>query len=606
MGKLLLTTAGWAAGLVLAGAAVLLINLVWFRPWGLRAYFEKTFFTFFVEQPEALTAAGLVEQYGYRRHNAHLDDASIAHTRAVYDKARELQSDLRGYATEGRTHQERLSLRVLDWYFSDALAGERFAFHDYPVNQLFGVQSETVNFMVNVHRLADGRDAKDYIRRLSEFGRKFDQVIEGLHHRAAQGVIPPRFVLDRVLAQIDGIVAPSPGENVLVTHFSEQIGRLPRLTDSRRKTFVEEARIQVSDTVYPAYARLRAAVAALREKATEDDGVWKLPDGDAYYAMLLRRETTTNLSAAEIHEIGLREVARIEAEMRSILLAQGHEGRTPGEWLQWLVKEPRFLYPNTDEGRREALARYTEIAHLCFEESRSYFDTLPKAPMEVRRVPEFAEATAPGAYYMSPAMDSSRPGVFYANLRDMAEVDKMGMKTLTYHEGIPGHHFQIAIANELEGLPLFRKTINFNAYVEGWALYAEWLAVEMGMYKGDPYSDLGRLSAEMFRAVRLVVDTGIHAKRWTREQAIRYMVEKTGMVESAVVSEVERYIVMPAQACSYKIGMLKMQELRRRAEAKLGSRFDLKAFHDVLLTNGQLPLEILEEEVDAWIADRSG
>jgi uncharacterized protein (DUF885 family) len=291
--------------------------------------------------------------------------------------------------------------------------------------------------------------------------------------------------------------------------------------------------------------------------------------------------------------------------MRAILDAQGHTGGTPGEWVRKLAREPRFLHPHDDAGREAALAGYNRIIAAALTRARDVIGLAPQAKIEVRRIPAFKEATAPGAYYQRPALDGSRPGVFYANLRDMGEVPTFSMKTLAYHEGVPGHHFQLAIAQETKGLPTFRGLLPFTAYLEGWALYTEWLAVEMGLYQDDPYGNLGRLRDETMRAVRLVVDTGLHFKRWPREQAIRYMVEHTGMAEASVVSEVERYVVSPGQACAYKIGMLKIQELRRQAEKALGPRFDRREFHDLILRNGAVPLEILEALVAEWIAARS-
>jgi len=270
------------------------------------------------------------------------------------------------------------------------------------------------------------------------------------------------------------------------------------------------------------------------------------------------------------------------------------------------AEDPRYLFPNDEPGRTAALAEYTRLIDQAVERSKLLFATVPKAKIEVRRVPEFKQATAPGAYYEGAALDRTRPGVFYANLREMAEVPKWGMPTLAYHEGVPGHHWQISTAQELRGLPQFRKLIPFTAYQEGWALYSEWLAKEAGWYDGDPFGDLGRLQAEMFRAVRLVVDTGIHAQRWTREQAIAYMLEKTGMGEKDVTAEIERYIVSPAQACAYKLGMLKIRELRARSQQQLGDGFDQREFHDVLLKNGALPLEILEQLVEDFIARNRG
>jgi uncharacterized protein (DUF885 family) len=319
----------------------------------------------------------------------------------------------------------------------------------------------------------------------------------------------------------------------------------------------------------------------------------------------LHENTTTTLNPTEVHELGLREVSRIEGEMRTILDANGFAGQPIGEAMDKLAKDPRFLYSNDDKGRAEALARYTELIKQATDRSsKELFLTTPRAKIEVRRVPEFKEATAPGAYYDIAAMDGSRPGIFFANLRDMNEVPKWSMPTLAYHEGVPGHHWQISTAEELKGVPQFRKIIPFTAYTEGWALYCEWLAKQIGWYDNDPFGDLGRLRDELFRAVRLVVDTGIHAKHWTREQAIAYMREKTGMGEKEVKSEIERYIVAPGQACAYKIGMLKIQELRVRAQKELGEKFDQREFHDAVLKNGALPLEILEEQVNDYIQQK--
>ncbi|MDX2185297.1 MAG: DUF885 domain-containing protein [Opitutaceae bacterium] len=590
--------------LLVLSFCIFAINLLWFRPWSLRLFFTKTFLEVFADQPESLTAHGFLERYGYRRHNAKLDDLSLAKQAGRYEKMRRVREQVEAYSGRNLSHQERLSLRVLKWYLDDALAGERFAFHDYPMNQLFGVQSETPDFLVNLHPLADGRDAGYYLSRLRDFPRKFAELEVAVRARAERGILPPKFVFVRVSQQICELLSKPPGENVLVVSFADRLKSLPKVDEAQRAGLIQEATRLVESGVYPAYERLLAMWEDLEKSASEDDGVWKLPDGDAYYAHLLKSQTSTSLTPEEIHQIGEQEVARIEREMRAILDSQEHEGRSVGEWLDTLSRDPRFLYPNTDAGRTQALARYKELTDEALAAAPRFFGRLPKAPMDVRRVPDFKEDTAPGAYYMPPALDGSRPGVFWINLRDMAEVEQWGMKTLTYHEAVPGHHFQLAIAGELEDVPVFRRTLWFTAYGEGWALYAEKLAEEMGLYPNDPYGSLGRLRAELFRSVRLVVDTGIHAKRWTRQQAITYMMEKTGMPEASVVSEIERYIVMPAQACTYKIGMLHLEKLRARAQARMGAAFDLRAFHDFLLGNGGLPLEILDEEFEEWVIGR--
>ncbi len=358
---------------------------------------------------------------------------------------------------------------------------------------------------------------------------------------------------------------------------------------------------EIEENIYPAYQKLIDYFATLDPKAIEDHGVWNLPDGDAYYALCLRTATSTDLTPEQVHEIGLKEVARIEGEMTAILDSLGYEGVNPTKQLAAFGEDERFLYPNTDEGRADCLAEYQRILDKMEVTIADVFDICPKAGLEVQRVPEFREKTMAGAYYQPSDLSGSRPGVFYANLRDMKETQKFGMKTLAYHEGIPGHHFQVTIAMELKGVPFFRRMIPFFAYIEGWAMYAENLARELGAYQDDPYGELGFLDSILFRAVRLVVDTGIHYKRWTREQAIEYMEQHTGQAHESVVSEIERYFVMPGQACAYKIGEIKMLDLRAKAQKEMGEKFDIRQFHNVILKNGGMPLTILEKVIDEYI-----
>ncbi|WP_342367068.1 DUF885 domain-containing protein [Lysobacter arenosi] len=331
-------------------------------------------------------------------------------------------------------------------------------------------------------------------------------------------------------------------------------------------------------------------------------GVWALPDGKAFYDAALRWNTSTDLDADAIHRIGLQEVARIDKEVDALLVRQGLREGTVGERMQALNKDPRFLYADSDAGRAELVADIQRSLDKLQPRIPEYFGRVPTQRLEVRTVPVQAQATAPGGYYSPPAMDGSRPGVFFINLGDMAANTRFSLPTLTYHEGSPGHHFQISLGQTLTGLPLLRRSLNPSAFSEGWALYAEQLAAEMGLYKDDPWGDLGRLRAEMFRSVRLVVDTGLHRKRWTPERAIDYMQAKTGMTEAEVRIEVYRYLVQPGQASSYKMGHLKMVELRQRAQKRLGKRFDIRAFHDLVLGNGALPLSVLEKAVDEWVA----
>lgn len=582
-------------------AAIFLVNLIWFRPWSLNLFYEKVFVKVLFEEPELLSSLGLVEQFGITGHNGKLGDASPAHQQRYFDRGKQDLADLRAYSLDRQTPSQQLSTHILDWYISREIEGERYQWHNYPVNQLFGVQNEFPSFMANIHRLMATRDCEYYLKRLEALPVKFDQLLESLRVREQKQILPPRFVVEKVLKEMTDFVAQPAAENILSSSFKTRAKKIKGITDVQRADFQTRVEAAVTSQVYPAYQKLIDYFNALLPKTTTDDGVWKLPDGDAFYAYAVRKNTTTTLKPEEVHDLGVREVARIEAEMRSILDANGFSGRLIGEAMEALGKDPRFHFPNDDQGRADALSEYTRLITQAMDRSKDLFMTLPKVPIEVRRVPEFKQATSAGAYYQGASMDGTRPGVFYANLRDMNEIAKWSMPTLAYHEGVPGHHFQISTAQELKGLPQFRKLIPFTAYQEGWALYTEWLASEAGWYKDDPFGDLGRLQAELFRAVRLVVDTGIHAKRWPREQAIGYMREKTGMGETEVTAEIERYIVNPGQACAYKVGMLKVQELRMRAQKELERKFDQREFHDVVLKNGAMPLEILEEQVTAYI-----
>ena len=451
---------------------------------------------------------------------------------------------------------------MLDWFLERQVEGEKWQWHNYPVNQLFGVQNQFPSFMANTHRLLDKQDCEYYVMRLDALPKKFNQMLEGLKVREEKQILPPRFVVEEVLKEMSDFIAKPAAENILATSFKTRAAKIDKLTEAERADFQKRVEAAITSNVYPAYQKLIDYFKGIEPKTTTDDGVWKLPDGDAFYAYALHDNTTTTLKPDEVHDLGVREVARIEAEMRAILDANGFANTPIGESMDKLAKDPRFLFSNDDKGRADALAEYKRLIDTAMERSKQLFLTVPKAKCEVRRVEAFKEATAPGAYYNPGAMDGTRPGIFFANLRDMNEVPKWSMPTLAYHEGVPGHHWQISIAQELKGVPQFRKNIPFTAYAEGWALYCEWLAKQAGWYENDPFGDLGRLRDELFRGVRLVVDTGIHAKHWTREQAIAYMREKTGMGEKGSHIGDRALHRNPGQACAYKIGMLKIQELR--------------------------------------------
>ena len=571
---------------LLLAAAVFLIPTLWGKPWSIDHFYARVFGTFALRHPMMLSSMRLLEPMGLRFHNDDLDDMSEEFARYEAEWMEDQLDVLRSYDRDSMTDEEGLSYDVLEWFMVDMNKGNRFPLHNYPLNQMGGVQSGLPDFMITTHHLGDARDAKDYIARISKFGIAFDQVLDGLEQREAAGIIPPRFVIAHVLDQMRAFVAKPPTEQVLYTHFADESAELEDLKETERKELLTRLESRIQGTVYPAYAKLIEYFERLEQTATTDDGVWKLPEGDDFYDWTLAHHTTTDLTADVIHEMGLLEVDRIQTEMRGILLSQEYDIGDLAATMNALNVEERFLYPDTDEGREQILADYQAMIDEIDAGLSPMFDVRPSSGVTVERVPEFRQATAPGAYYNAPAFDGSRPGIFYVNLRSVEEIPKFGMRTLAYHEAIPGHHFQIAVAQEIQGVPFFRRIIPFTAYTEGWALYAEQLAAENG-FQEDPFDRLGYLTAQVFRAVRLVVDTGIHRKRWTREQAIDYMLANTGMPETDVVAEIERYIVNPGQATAYMVGRLKIVELRDRARERLGDAFDIREFHNVLLGNGR-------------------
>jgi uncharacterized protein (DUF885 family) len=480
----------------------------------------------------------------------------------------------------------------------------------YIFNQMQGPHTFLPQFLINFHRVDAPEDMRAYIARIGEIGRYIDQSLERAKLAAAEGVHAPRFAYDAVAQQSRALITGAPfggkGDAPIWADAKKKIDALVadgKIDATQADSLRAAARTALTEKFEPAYEDLIAWVQSDRPNSDEvATGVWKLPDGPAYYAAALKLSTTTDMTADEIHELGLREVERIKGEMEAIKRQVGFDGSLQ-QFFEFVRTDPQFYFPNTDEGREAYLD--TARKDLAFIKARlpQYFGRLPKADLIVKRVEAFREQPGAAQHYMQGAPDGSRPGIFYAHLIDMSAMPIPQLEDVAYHEGIPGHHMQISIAQELTGVPMFRTQIGFTAYIEGWGLYAEQLAKEMGAYQ-DPYSDFGRLSGEIWRACRLVIDTGLHAKGWTEEQAVQYFRENSANAEGQIRAEVRRYIVMPGQATSYKIGMLKILELRSKAQAVLGDKFDIRAFHDTVLGGGALPLSMLERRVDAWIAQR--
>ena len=573
------------------------------KPMRFRSFVDREVLKMAFESPETLTSLGFLESIGITSHNGELDDASLEKADELFVKLKQVHKTLNSYEDDSLSASDLLSKEIAMYLLDFAKESEKFRYHNYPVNQLFGIQNGYPSFMEAQHQINSTDDVENYLLRLALVEKKFTQELEGIKLREEKGIIPPVFVIERVLEEMNTFVDKPIEENILYTSLAKKMKDSGNIEDAEQTKLLARAKENINDFVHPAYKLLIDYFTAIKDKATSDDGYWRLPDGEEAYASSLKFFTTTDYSPQYIHDLGLREVDRIQSEIMAILAAQNFDvsqGFTAA--IDTLAADESFYYEDSDAGREQILKDYQKILDEIDAGLDSAFRIRPSAGMEVVRIPEFKEKTAPGAYYQQPAIDGSRPGRFFANLYDIKATPKYSMRTLAYHEGIPGHHFQIAVAMELEGLPLFRMFSPFTAYVEGWALYSEYLAWEMG-FQDDPFDNIGRLQAELFRAVRLVVDTGIHYKKWTREEAIDYMKMNTGMAQSDVVSEIERYIVMPGQATSYKVGMMKILALREKAKSALGDKFDLRDFHDVVLKNGAVPLDILERFIDSYIAE---
>ncbi|MEE9380360.1 MAG: DUF885 domain-containing protein [Hyphomonadaceae bacterium] len=540
------------------------------------------------------------------------DDASDENALREMDIRRaDLAEMQRDFDFDSLDDQAKLSYRLSEYAQAQREASFAYRQHGYTFDQMNGEQSGIPAFMINQHQVTDASDAEAYIARLRGIEAYLDQHIENAKQSAELGIRPPQFVYDYVLKDARNVLTGMPFEGEGDSPLWDDIaGKLMALSEdgtistSDRTRYEKLAVTALEANVGPAYERLIAFLEAEKAAATTDDGVWKLPDGGAYYQMRLARMTTTDMSASDIHQLGLDEVARIHGEMRVIMQTVGYEGSLE-DFMDFMRSDPQFYKPGTDEGKTEYLTEATALIDEMRGELTGVFNTLPQAELTVKAVEAFREQSAGKAFYQRPAPDGSRPGTYYANLYNMADMPTYQMAALAYHEGIPGHHMQLSIAQELEGIPKFRKYGGFTAYTEGWGLYSEFLPKEMGFY-ADPYSDFGRLAMEIWRAARLVVDTGLHDKQWTREQATQYLMDNTPNPEGDAIKAIDRYIVMPGQATAYKIGMLKILELRARAQAELGDAFTLGDFHDVVLKDGPVPLAILEENVDAWIAEMRG
>jgi uncharacterized protein (DUF885 family) len=555
------------------------------------------------ENPELATVLGLdKDKYAWAK--SRLTDASVAHAHEVKRHNAARLKRLRAFGRGALTGSDLANYDTVEFQMETIARSEPFDYGDigrpYVLSQLTGAYQSVPTFLDRQHQVTTREDAEAYLARLHAFALVLDQETERLRHDVALKVIPPDFLIDRTLEQMRTLRSAPPAESILSTSLARRTQQL-----GIAGSYGEQAARLVGAEVYPALDRQAKALGELRPRAGHEAGVARLPQGAAFYQLALRQSTTTDMTAGQVHELGLDQAKAISASMDALLRSQGRTNGTVAERAQALARDPQHLFPDTDPGRQQILDYCNGLIKALQPQLPKYFRILPKAPVEIRRVPVYTEAGAPGGYYQIPALDGSRPGAFYINLRDTSEWARWKLPTLVYHEAEPGHHFQLAQVLELPSLPLIRKAGgSFSANTEGWALYAEQLCDEMGMYANDSLGRLGMLQSALFRAARCVVDTGLHDKGWSRERAIDYMVETTGDNRTAMTTEVERYCTWPGQATSYKVGQTRWLALRTRARERLGAKFDIRDFHDVGLTAAPMPLSVLERVVDEWLQGR--
>ena len=561
------------------------------------AFFEKSFIQMLDRSPMFQTQLGIKKDYDK------WDDQSEAFLQYDLEIAKaELKYLQDSINYDALDHQTSISYKLFKLNLENDINGFKYRHYNYPVNQMFGWHTEVPSLLINMHTISKVKEANDYIVRIKNVPHLFSQVIEGLKIRENEGIVPPQFVFPWAVEAAQNIIKGKPFDNgepsALLADFTKKIKSIG-VPENEKDSLINACAIALKDSLQPAYDKLIAFLKDQEKRATTDHGVWKFPDGENFYNFELKNTTTTDLTADEIFNIGKQEVERIHDEMKNIMAKVGFKGSLE-EFFKFMKTDDQFYFPNTDKGKQEYLDSATAIIKNMETRLDEIFITKPKAPLEVKRVEVFREKSAGRAFYESASLDGSRPGRYYVNLYNTRNMPKYDMEALAYHEGLPGHHMDRSISQELDNIPQFRKYGMYTAYVEGWGLYSEYLPKEMGMYQ-NPYADFGRLSMELFRSCRLVVDCGIHTKKWSRQDGIDYYIKNTPFSERECVRMVERHIVMPSQATAYKIGMLKILELRKKAKEKLGNKFDIKEFHDVVLTSGAVPLNVLEDLVDDWI-----
>tara|TARA_E500000178_G_scaffold72488_1_gene70223 strand:- start:52 stop:1797 length:1746 start_codon:yes stop_codon:yes gene_type:complete len=575
------------------------------KPFSVDHFLSKELILDLIESPEELTYVGILDRFDWiTKHNSKL---SIPQDDDIDNDIKQIEKVIKTlykYDDSRLSDIQKSTKKIAIFDYENQLKELKdFPYLDYPLNQIGGIHLNTIEFMNSVHPIRSDSEAIAFIKRTDLVKDVYQGVLNHLKKQADNGIYPPEFVYGHVINQLDEFINVVNTEHPLYKQFMLKIKKL-ELSNDQVDYLEKEITRSINESVTPGFKLLRNFMANTKKNANPNHGIWSQPGGDEYYKLKIRTFTTTDYSPEEIHQMGLNEVKRISSRMREILTSLGYaESKSVGELMNELNENPDFLYADTPDRKEIVVNDYTDMVNEAIRVMADYFHTMPKSEVIVKAVPEYSEQNAAGGYYQSPALDGSRPGVFYANLYDIKQTPTYSMRTLAYHEATPGHHHQIAHSLENEELTLYRRFGYYtSAFAEGWALYSEILALEAGLAE-NPYDELGILQSELFRANRLVVDTGMHYKRWTREEAMDYMKSVTGMSDTEVRVEIERYIVWPGQALSYKVGMIKILELRERAKKELGDKFNIKDFHSAVLDHGNPPLFIVEEMVEKMIEE---
>ncbi len=566
----------------------------------INVFFEKEFKAGIQRYPTFLTYIGSRERYG------ELNDGSYEFAKEDIELSKKSLKELKKFNYAALDKQSKISYDLYKDRLENSIKDFKYHYHGYYVNQMFGHHSSLPDFMINMHQIANKKEAQAYISRLKAFKKSFDQLIVNMKEQEKRGIKYPNFIFEKVIRDSQNVISGIPfdsskKESALYEDFKRKLSKI-KLKKTDKTILLNEAKIALKTSVKPSYEKLVTYLVDLEKRSPESNGAWAFPGGAKFYKKALKDTTTTDMTATEIHKTGLAEVNRIHDEMRKIMKEVKFEGSLE-DFFKYMKASKRFYFSNNAKGRKAYLKETNKIIANMKSKLDGLFNIKPKADLKVKPVEAFREKSAGIAFYQGPALNGSRPGTYYVNLSNMASVAKYDMEALAYHEAIPGHHMQIAIAQELKGIPTFRKMGGYTAYSEGWGLYSELVPKELGMYK-DPYSDFGRLSMELWRACRLVVDTGIHYYKWDRDSSIAYLKKNTPNSDDEIFKGVERYFVMPAQATAYKVGQLKILSLRKYAKDNLKDKFDIKEFHDVVLKNGALPMNQLEKQVKDYVATK--